>query len=86
MVDGSSPLVGRNGADVGQAPVKASVARDIETVQTALREIWVEDVIDYWLAGRNSFLDGARPIDVLDANQLPRVMDAVREEIQGGYR
>ncbi|MFS0734452.1 hypothetical protein ABC304_18175 [Microbacterium sp. 1P10UB] len=59
---------------------------DTETVRDALHPIWVDDVIDAWLAGRNAFLDGARPVDLLAANDLAQVMDALRQEIQGGYR
>lgn len=44
-------------------------------VREALRAIWVEGVINSWLEGRNAFLDGARPIDVLAANELARVID-----------
>ena len=86
MPEETGPLFGQDAADCGRALVSASVERDVEIVREALRPIWVETVIDHWLEGRNSFLDGARPIDVLKANELMRVMVAVREEIQGGYR
>lgn len=86
MPNESRPLFGEAAAALGRALVRASVERDTEIVRDALRAIWVDTVIENWLLGRNAFLDGARPIDVLTANDLPQVMDAVRQEIEGGYR
>lgn len=86
MPDESRPLFGEDAAALGRALVGASVEHDTEIVRGAIREIWVDTVVEDWLLGRNSFLDGARPIDVLTANDLPQVMDAVRQEIEGGYR
>lgn len=86
MPDESRPLFGEDAAALGRALVRTSVEHDAEIVRGALREIWVDTVIEDWLSGRNAFLDGARPIDVLTANDLPQVMDAVRQEIEGGYR
>lgn len=86
MPDESRPLVGEAAAALGRALVRASVEHDTEIVRDALRAIWVDTVIERWLVGRNAFLDGARPIDLLTANDLPQVMDAVRQEIAGGYR
>lgn len=86
MPDETTPLFGQDAAELGRALISESVGRDTEVVREALRAIWVEDLIDAWLLGRNAFLDGARPIDVLSANDLPQVMEAVHQEIQGGYR
>lgn len=86
MPDESTPLFGRDASDLGRALIRASVERDTQAVRELLRRVWVEDVIDQWLEGRNAFLDGARPLDVLEANGLSRVMEAIREEIGGGYR
>lgn len=86
MPDESRPLFGEDAAALGRALVGASVEHDAEIVRGALREIWVDTVIEDWLLGQNAFLDRARPIDVLTANDLPQVMDAVRQEIEGGYR
>lgn len=86
MPDESRPLFGEDAAALGRALVRASVERDTAIVRDALRAIWVDTVIEDWLVGRNAFLDGARPIDVLTAGDLPWVMDAVGQEIQGGYR
>ncbi|MFV4912554.1 hypothetical protein PFZ49_03105 [Microbacterium lacticum] len=86
MPDESRPLFGEAAAALGHGLVKASVERDTAIVRNALRAIWVDTVIEDWLSGRNAFLDSARPIVVLTANDLPRVMEAVRQEIQGGYR
>lgn len=86
MPDESRPLFGEDAAAVGRALVSASVQHDTEIVRDALHTIWVDNAVDAWLVGRNAFLDGARPVDLLAANDLAQVMDAVRQEIQGGYR
>ena len=86
MPDESRPLFGEDAAVLGRALVGASVEHDTEIVRGALRPIWIDTKIEDWLVGRNAFLDGARPIDLLTANDLPQVMDAVRQEIEGGYR
>lgn len=86
MPDQNRPLFGEDAAAIGRALVSASVEHDSEIVRDALHAIWVDSVIDAWLVGRNAFLDGARPADLLTANDLAQVMVAVRQEIQGGYR
>ena len=86
MPDENRPLFGEDAAAVGRALVSASVEHDTEIVRYALLAIWVESVVDAWLVARNAFLDGARPVDLLAANDLAQVMEAVRQEIQGGYR
>lgn len=86
MTDETGPLFGQDAADLGRALVSASVAADTDIVREALRAIWVEEMIDHWLEARNAHLDGARPVDVLNAHALPRVMDAVHEEIQRSRR
>lgn len=43
-------------------------------------------MIDRWLESPNAFLDGARPIDVLVANDLAAVVEAASQEVSGGYR
>lgn len=83
MSEEIGPLFGRDAADLGRALVSASVKADTDIVREALGAIWVEHLIDRWLVGRNIHLGDARPIDVLKANELPRVMTAVREEIRG---
>ncbi|CAH0168378.1 hypothetical protein SRABI02_01178 [Plantibacter cousiniae] len=55
-------------------------------VREALRAVWIGPVIDRWLQSSNAFLDGARPIDVLMANDLKSVMDTVGQEVGGGYQ
>ena len=60
--------------------------RDIAVVREALHAVWVDPVIDTWLESANAFLDGARPIDVLKVKDLESVMEAVGQEVSGGYR
>ena len=86
MPDENRPLFGEDAAAVGRALVSGSVEHDTEMVRDALHAIWVDSVVDAWLVGRNAFLDGARPVDLLAANDLAQVMDAVWQEVQGGYR
>ena len=60
--------------------------RNIAVVRDALHAAWIDPVIDTWLESANAFLDGARPIDVLRADDLKSVMEAVGQDVSGGYR
>ncbi|PPH89828.1 metallophosphoesterase [Rathayibacter sp. AY1D5] len=65
---------------------RESLQQDIAVVKDALQATWIDSVTDRWLESSNAFLDGARPIDVLRANDLTAVMEAVGQEVGGGYR
>lgn len=62
------------------------IQQDIAVVTDALQATWIDPVIDQWLESPNAFLDGARPIDVLRANNLEAVVEAANQELSGGYR
>lgn len=82
----SDPLHGEEAANFGRRLIDQATAQDRATVRDALREVWTDPVIDVWLTSANSFLDGARPVDVLALSGPEAVLEAVRQEVSGGYR
>lgn len=65
---------------------REALQRNKVAVREALRAAWIDPVIDRWIESPNAFLDGARPIDVLAANDLTAVLEAASQEVSGGYR
>ncbi len=58
---------------------------DLDHVVGRAGLIWPESVITAWLEGRNSFLGGARPIDVLRTQNSAPVVEALDAELAGAY-
>ena len=58
---------------------------DLDYVIARAGLLWKPSVIGSWLNGSNAFLDGARPIDVLRATGSAPVIDALDQELAGGY-
>lgn len=59
---------------------------DLEHVVTRARLLWGDDeVVNAWLTGRNGFLDGARPIDVIAAQGSGPVIDALDQTTAGAF-
>lgn len=58
---------------------------DLDHVIARAGLLWKPTVIGAWLNGSNAFLDGARPIDVLRTTGSVPVIDALDQELAGGY-
>ena len=58
---------------------------DLDHVIARAELLWKPSVISSWLIGSNAFLDGARPIDVLKTRGSSPVIDALDQELAGGY-
>lgn len=59
---------------------------DLEHVVTRARLLWGDDeVVNAWLTGRNGFLDGARPIDVIGTQGSGPVIDALDQSTAGAF-
>jgi hypothetical protein len=58
---------------------------DLDHVIARAGLLWKPSVIGSWLNGSNAFLDGARPIDVLRTTGSAPVIDALDQELAGGY-
>lgn len=59
---------------------------DLEHVVTRARLLWGDDeVVNAWLTGRNGFLDGARPIDVIATQGSGPVIDALDQATAGAF-
>lgn len=59
---------------------------DLEHVITRARLLWGDDdTVSSWLNGRNAFLGGARPVDVIATEGSSPVIDALDQEMAGGF-
>ena len=57
---------------------------DLEYVVARARLLWSDDeTVNLWLNGRNAFLGGARPIDVIMTRGVSPVVDALDQEMAG---
>ncbi|WP_417374394.1 hypothetical protein [Glutamicibacter protophormiae] len=66
-------------------PEKARIIVDLDHVIARASLVWVPEVIPSWLHGHNSFLGGARPIDVLITQGVAPVLEALDQELVGAY-
>jgi hypothetical protein len=80
----SQPSRWRRALEVPSSQV-APMLVDLDHIIARLQLVWDEEVIGDWLEGTNSFLDGARPIDVLRVNGLVPVLEAIEAEASGAY-
>jgi len=83
-VSESQPSRWRTGEEVPSVR-SAPLLVDLDHVVGRLLLIWDTSVILDWLTGPNSFLEGARPIDVIAARGTNEVVDAVEAEAAGSY-
>ena len=59
---------------------------DLEYVVARARLLWSDDeTVNLWLNGRNAFLGGARPIDVIMTRGVSPVADALDQEMAGAF-
>lgn len=59
---------------------------DLEHVVARARLLWGDDdTVNSWLTGRNAFLDGARPVDVIAMQGSRPVIDALDQETAGAF-
>lgn len=58
---------------------------DLDHVIARAGLLWKPSVITLWLSGRNSFLEGARPIDVIKTQGAVPVIEALDQELSGAY-
>jgi len=80
----SQPSRWRRSEEVPSAKV-APLLVDLDHVVGRLLLVWDKSVIGDWLLGRNAFLGGARPIDVLAMKGAAQVMEAIEAESAGAY-
>jgi uncharacterized protein (DUF2384 family) len=65
-------------------PTAAPLLIDLEHVIARARLVWGEAAAATWLDSANSYLDGARPIDVLQLSGPAPVLEALDAETWGG--
>lgn len=67
------------------SPARERALLDLDHV-LARATVWLgADTALTWLNGRNAFLEGARPIDVLRTRGSSEVIDAMDAEISGAF-
>lgn len=67
------------------SPANARAILDLDYVIARAGLLWAPSVIQAWLTGRNAFLGGARPIDVITAEGSGPVIDALDQELSGAF-
>lgn len=75
-VNRSQPTRWRKGVEQ-PSPIHARLMIDLEHVLDRALLLWTPKVALSWLTGTNSYLEGARPIDVLLSRGSSEVLDAL---------
>ncbi|ETB46475.1 hypothetical protein O981_27950 [Mycobacterium avium 10-5560] len=70
--------------DERPGPVAAPLLIDLEHVIARARLVWGETAAATWLVSANSYLDGARPLDVLQLSGPAPVLESLDAETWGG--
>jgi uncharacterized protein (DUF2384 family) len=80
-VSQSQPSRWTTGEETAVAPLLVA----LDHVIARLLIIWDKTLVFDWLTGPNSYLDGARPIDVITARGTTEVIEAIEAEASGAY-
>jgi uncharacterized protein (DUF2384 family) len=83
-VSKSQPSRWRTGVEQ-PSPAKARELIDLDHVLARVLLVWTPDVAVDWLTGSNSYLDGARPIDVLRVRGSAEVLEALDAAASGAF-
>jgi hypothetical protein len=54
-------------------------------IERQAKQVWVPIIADEWLRSANSFLDGARPIDVAAYGRYDEVQAAITQVLTGAF-
>ncbi|MEU2004844.1 antitoxin Xre/MbcA/ParS toxin-binding domain-containing protein [Rhodococcus sp. NPDC019627] len=65
-------------------PAAAPLLIDLEHVLARARLVWGETAAHTWLESANAYLDGARPLDVLQLSGPAPVLEALDAQAWGG--
>ncbi|MFC4224661.1 antitoxin Xre/MbcA/ParS toxin-binding domain-containing protein [Lysinibacter cavernae] len=83
-VSPSQPSRWRSGKEV-PSPQSGRELIDLDYVLARASQVWPPAVALQWLEGHNSFLGGARPIDVLRSSGAAEVIEALDGALAGAY-
>jgi uncharacterized protein (DUF2384 family) len=83
-VSTSQPSRWRTGQEA-PSPQHARELVDLDHVMARATLLWAPKTALLWLTGSNSFLDGARPIDVLRTSGSAEVIQALDSEMAGSF-
>ncbi|CPV66638.1 antitoxin Xre/MbcA/ParS toxin-binding domain-containing protein [Mycobacteroides abscessus] len=83
-VNRSQPTQWLSGAERPGART-APLLIDLDHIVARARLVWGDRAAINWLNGPNSYLSGARPIDVLQMQGPARVLEALDAEAWGSY-
>lgn len=83
-VSKSQPTRWRQGKEAPSGPHARNIV-DLDAVITRANLIWEPEVANTWLISANSYLDGARPIDVLQTRGVSEVLEALDAAEAGAF-
>jgi uncharacterized protein (DUF2384 family) len=83
-VSSSQPTRWRRGEET-PGPGSARAIADLDYVLARLLQVWERTVALDWLTTANSFLGGARPLDVVLLRGAGEVVDAIDAEVAGAF-
>ncbi len=84
MSSAANPRGGWRGEET-PGPENMRALIDLDYVVARAEMVWPTDVALEWLEGANSYLDGARPIDVLKLRGPTEVIDALDAALSGSF-
>lgn len=67
------------------SPDAARAVTDLEFIIARARMVWDDTVIPDWLSGRNAFLGGATPLEMIRRGRTSEVLDAITGDETGVY-
>ena len=73
-----------DGATQPSADAERAVT-DLEFIISRARMVWDDSVLPDWLNGRNAFLDGATPLEMIRLGRTSEVLDAISGDETGVY-
>lgn len=83
-VSKSQPSRWRTGAEA-PSPAVARRLVDLDYVLGRLVLVWDESLAADWMRTPNGFLDGATPLEVMEARGAAEVVEAIDAEAAGAY-
>lgn len=56
-----------------------------EYIEEQLRTVYTDEGVEMWMAGRHKLLEGAVPLDLIEAGEADRVLAVVTQLAESAY-